>query len=71
MKDIFYFGRRSDNDPKATPSESKFRCFHLHCQKCDSYRVRVELQYDETSGESALLFICSRCHQQEKIIPGT
>ena len=35
--------------------------------KCGSFKLRVQSQYDEETGEVALVLICPQCHQRERV----
>ncbi|MEO5804020.1 MAG: hypothetical protein ABIR24_10865 [Verrucomicrobiota bacterium] len=45
-----YFMRREDYAPRKTPDESPFRNFHIRCLRCDSYKLQLAVQYDESEG---------------------
>jgi hypothetical protein len=62
-----YFMRREDYQPCQTPSESPFHYFDVKRLKCDCYKMTVTAHYDEQTGESFIMFFCSRCRQHEKI----
>ncbi len=59
--------RREDYQPETIPECSPFRCFKVSCVKCGSFRVRLKSQYDEETGEVALVLFCTFCHQWERV----
>ena len=62
-----YFMRREDYQPETTPEDSPFRRFKVSCLHCGSFKLRVQSQYDEDTGEVALVLICPQCRQQETL----
>jgi len=60
--------RREDYQHRQTPSESPFRQFDVSCLHCGSYQVRLARQWDEESGEMALMLVCKFCRRME-ILP--
>jgi transcription elongation factor Elf1 len=67
MNGARYFLRREDYQPRQTPRESPFRQFDVKCLHCGSYLVRLVSQMDETTGELAILLVCKKCGQREKM----
>ena len=63
-----FFQRREDYQPETTPEDSPFRRFKVSCLHCGSFRLQLKSQYDEQSGEMALVLFCPQCRQQE-ILP--
>jgi hypothetical protein len=63
-----YFMRREDYQPRKTDPDSPFRNFDVKCLKCGSVKLTLTAHYDEQSGESFIVFFCSRCRQQEKLL---
>ncbi len=60
-----YFMRREDYQPRQTPGDSPFRQFDVSCLKCGSYRLRLVSEFDEESGEIAVVLFCPQCRQRE------
>ena len=60
-----FFQRREDYQPPQTPGESPFRKFTVKCLACGSYQLRLASQFDEESGQMAVLLVCTRCPQRE------
>ena len=63
-----YFQRREDYQPETTSEDSPFRRFKVSCLKCGLFRLQLKSQFDEQSGEMALVLFCPQCRQQE-ILP--
>jgi hypothetical protein len=61
------FMRREDYQPPQTPAESPFRRFIVHCLKCGSFKLRLVSEYDEESGELAVILFCPACRQRETL----
>lgn len=57
--------RREDYQPRTTPEISPFRQFDVTCLQCQSYRLRLVSEYDEESGELAVVLFCPQCRQRE------
>jgi hypothetical protein len=63
-----FFMRREDYQPPQTPADSPFRNFYVSCLKCGSFKLLAQSQFDEESGQIALVLICPSCRQRE-ILP--
>ncbi len=59
--------RREDYAPRQTPAESPFRNFDVKCLRCESYRLKFAVQYDESEGAEILILLCQQCRQAEKV----
>ena len=59
--------RREDYQPRQTPRESPFRQFDVTCLHCGSYELRLVSQMDEEDGELALMLVCQKYRNQERI----
>jgi hypothetical protein len=62
-----YFQRREDYQPPQTPADSPFRKFKVRCLACGSYRLRLAAQFQEETGETVAILICTRCRQSETL----
>ena len=59
--------RREDYQPRQTPRASPFRQFDVTCLHCGSYELRLASQMDEEAGEMAVVLVCKKCRNQERI----
>jgi hypothetical protein len=59
--------RREDYQPRQTPRASPFLQFYVTCLRCGSYELRLVLQLDEEDGGMALVLVCKKCRNQERI----
>ena len=62
-----WFQRREDYQPPQTPADSPFRKFEVRCIACGSHRLRLVAQFDEQSGEMAVVLVCTSCQQRETL----
>ena len=63
------FQRPEDYQPPQTPADSPFRKFTVHCLKCGSYRLRLAAQFQEETGQTVAILICTHCRQTETLPP--
>jgi hypothetical protein len=62
-----WFQRREDYQPRQTPLDSPFRQFDVKCLACGSYRLRLAAQFQEETGLTVAILICTRCRQTETL----
>jgi len=62
-----WFMRKEDYELRQANPDSPFRSFDVKCLKCGCYKLTLTAHYDEQTGESFLLFFCTRCRRQEQI----
>ena len=48
---------------------SPFRKFIVKCLQCECVKLKLTINYDEESGETFVVFYCTRCRQHEKVVP--
>jgi transcription elongation factor Elf1 len=67
MNGARYFMRRRIINRARRPRASPFRQFDVTCVRCGSYEQRLVSQMDEEAGEMALVLVCKKCRNQERI----
>jgi len=67
MNSARWFIRREDDEPPRTPPDSPFRRFDVKCLKCQSYRLKLVADFDESAGELRVTLVCTRCRQREEM----
>jgi len=68
MNSARWFMRREDFEPKRTHPDSPFRNFVVKCLRCESVKLNVAIEFDESEGSPVVIIQCCKCRQIEKII---
>jgi hypothetical protein len=63
-----YFMRKEECAPRKTPAESPFRNFDVRCLYCESYKLKLGVQFDESEGAEILIMQCTKCRKTEKLV---